>query len=198
MRKQIVAFGDSNTRFWYGDTGEPGPAEQAWPAVLEGLLRDRGLDVAVRNEGYPGEQMDFAMANFGEKTAGADLVVLGFGTNDAKKLEVPLGEYLSELSDVLDQAAEGGMALIVLGIPWFEETLAGAELQARLPIWNEALASLCSQLGLPFVDTYTAFKDDPQRWFNERETPKRHLSAQAQRRLAELVAALVEPQEPPA
>ena len=32
MSKQIVAFGDSNTRFYYGDTMTPGPIEEAWPA----------------------------------------------------------------------------------------------------------------------------------------------------------------------
>ena len=187
MSKQIVAFGDSNTRFYYGDTVTPGPIEEAWPARLEELLRERGVDAQVRNEGYPGEQADFAMARFPEVTKDADYVVVGFGTNDAKKLEVPLGEYLSEMSDVIDQASDRGLPMAVLGIPWFEETLAGPEAQARLAPWNEALSSLCDQLGLPFVDLYRAFKDEPERWFNERETPKRHLSAEAHRRVAEMV-----------
>ena len=111
--------------------------------------------------------------------------MLGFGTNDAKKLEVPLGEFLSEVSDVLDQAGEAGIPLILLGIPWFSEEVAGRDVQARLPIWNESLASLCDQLRIPFVDL------DPERWFNERTTPKRHLSAAAEQRVAELVLPLV-------
>ena len=69
--------------------------------------------------------------------------------------------------------------------------MAGPELQARLPIWNESLSSLCDQLNIPFVDLYTPFKDDPERWFNERTTPKRHLSAAAQTRVAELLLPLV-------
>ena len=101
MSYQIVAFGDSNTRYYLGDTGTAGPLEDAWPARLEALLRDRGRDVAVKNEGHPGIQADFAMEHFDAATKGADLCVLGFGTNDAKKLEVPLGEFLSEVSDVL-------------------------------------------------------------------------------------------------
>ena len=41
------------------------------------------------------------------------------------------------------------------------------------------------------MDLYTPFKDDPERWFNERTTPKRHLSAAAQTRVAELLLPLV-------
>lgn len=191
MSYQIVAFGDSNTRYYLGDTATPGPLEEAWPAKLEAMLRAKGKDVAVKNEGHPGVQADYAMEHFSDATAGADLCVLGFGTNDAKKLEVPLGEFLSEISDVLDQAAEAGMPLIMLGIPWFSELVAGPELQNRLPIWNESLSSLCDQLGIPFVDLYTPFKADPEQWFNERTTPKRHLSAAAQTRVAELLLPLV-------
>ena len=191
MSYQIVAFGDSNTRYYLGDTGTPGPLEEAWPAKLEAMLRAKGVDAVVKNEGQPGVQADYAMERFPSATAGADLCILGFGTNDAKKLEVPLGEFLSEISDVLDQAAESGMPLIMLGIPWFSELVAGPELQARLPIWNESLSSLCDQLNIPFVDLYTPFKDDPERWFNERTTPKRHLSAAAQTRVAELLLPLV-------
>lgn len=191
MSVQIVAFGDSNTRYYLGDTGTPGPLEEAWPAKLETMLRARGVDAAVKNEGHPGVQADYAMEHFPAATAGADLCILGFGTNDAKKLEVPLGEFLSEISDVLDQAAELQMPLILLGIPWFSEELAGPELQNRLPIWNESLSSLCDQLNIPFVDLYTPFKDEPGGWFNERTTPKRHLSAAAQTRVAELLLPLV-------
>ena len=191
MAYQIVAFGDSNTRYYLGDTGTPGPLEDAWPAKLEGLLRAKGADARVRNEGHPGVQADFAMEKFASATAGADLCILGFGTNDAKKLEVPLGEFLSEISDVLDQAAEAQLPLILLGIPWFSQDVAGPELQARLPVWNESLSSLCDQLSIPFVDLYRPFLDDPGRWFNEKTTPQRHLSAQAHTRVAELLLPLV-------
>ena len=191
MAYQIVAFGDSNTRYYLGDTGTPGPLEDAWPAKLEGLLRAKGADARVGTEGHPGVQADYAMEKFASATAGADLCILGFGTNDAKKLEVPLGEFLSEISDVLDQAAEAQLPLILLGIPWFSQDVAGPELQARLPVWNESLSSLCDQLSIPFVDLYRPFLDDPGRWFNEKTTPQRHLSAQAHTRVAELLLPLV-------
>ena len=61
MAYRIVAFGDSNTCCCLGDTGKIGPLEDAWPAKLEGLLRARGRDVQVENQGRPGVQADFAM-----------------------------------------------------------------------------------------------------------------------------------------
>ena len=191
MSNLIVAFGDSNIRYYLGDTASPGPLEEAWPARLEKKLRARGLDVVVRNEGRPGVQTDYGMEAFSSVTQGAALCILGFGTNDAKKLEVCLGEFLSEISDVLDQAAEAEIPLIMMGIPWFSAEVAGPEVQARLPVWNESLSSLCDQLSIPFVDVYHPFLEEPERWFNERTTPKRHLSAAAHERVAELMVAPV-------
>lgn len=191
MSYQIVAFGDSNTRYYLGDTGTPGPLEDAWPAKLEGLLRAQGADVQVENQGYPGVQADFAMERFASVTAGADLCILGFGTNDAKKLEVPLGEFLSEISAVLDQAAEAGLPLILLGIPWFSQEVAGPELQARLPVWNESLSSLCDQLSIPFVDLCAPFRDGPERRCCGKSASQGCLSAQAHTKVAQLLLPLV-------
>lgn len=187
MSKTIVAFGDSNTRYWLGDMGEPGRLRDAWPAQLEALLNACGVPAHVKNEGYPGEQMDFALQQFENFVKGADLCVLNFGTNDAKKPEISLEFYLSEMRTLLDQAAECGVPAVVLGIPWFDEALAGAEMQARLPLWNQQLQALCEEKGAPFVDLYGPSEEDPEGWFNEIEAPKRHLSCVAQRQVAEMV-----------
>lgn len=191
MAYRIVAFGDSNTCCCLGDTGGIGPLEDAWPAKLEGLLRARGRDVRVDNQGRPGVQADFAMEKFSEVTAGASLCILGFGSNDVKKLEVPLGEFLSEISDVLDQAADAHLPLILLGIPWFSREAAGPELQARLPVWNESLSSLCDQLSIPFVDLCAPFRDGPERRCCGKSASQGCLSAQAHTRVAQLLLPLV-------
>ena len=191
MSYQIVAFGDSNTRYYLGDTGTPGPLEDAWPAKLEGLLRARGRDVQVENQGRPGVQADFAMERFSEAAAGASLCILGFGANDVKKLEVHLGEFLSEISDVLDQAADAHLPLILLGIPWFSQEAAGPELQARLPVWNESLSSLCDQLSIPFVDLCAPFRDGPERRCCGKSASQGCLSAQAHTKVAQLLLPLV-------
>lgn len=153
-------------------------------------MRAEGLEATVKNEGHPGEQMDFAMAQFQRRAGAADLCILGFGTNDVKKLEMGLGLYLAELSDVLDQAKAGGVPVIVLGMPWFDADLAGAEVQARLPVWNGATERLCQEWAIPFVNLYEAFRGDPDRWYNERATPKRHLSVEGQETVARLVLPL--------
>lgn len=191
MAYRIVAFGDSNTCCCLGDTGKIGPLEAAWPAKLEGLLRARGRDVQVENQGRPGVQGDFAMERFSEAAAGASLCILGFGANDVKKLEVPLGEFLSEISDVLDQAADAHLPLILLGIPWFSQEAAGPELQARLPVWNESLSSLCDQLSIPFVDLCAPFRDGPERRCCGKSASQGCLSAQAHTKVAQLLLPLV-------
>ena len=191
MAYRIVAFGDSNTCFCMADTGKIGPLEDAWPAKLEGLLRARGRDVQVENQGRPGVQADFAMERFSEAAAGASLCILGFGSNDVKKLEVPLGEFLSEISDVLDQAADAHLPLILLGIPWFSQEAAGPELQARLPVWNESLSSLCDQLSIPFVDLCAPFRDGPERRCCGKSASQGCLSAQAHTKVAQLLLPLV-------
>lgn len=191
MAYRIVAFGDSNTCCCLGDTGKIGPLEDAWPAKLEGLLRARGRDVQVENQGRPGVQVDFAMERFSEAAAGASLCILGFGSNDVKKLEVPLGEFLSEISDVLDQAADAHLPLILLGIPWFSQEAAGPELQARLPVWNESLSSLCDQLSIPFVDLCAPFRDGPERRCCGKSASQGCLSAQAHTKVAQLLLPLV-------
>ena len=191
MAYRIVAFGDSNTCCCLGDTGKIGPLEDAWPAKLEGLLRARGRDVQVENQGRPGVQADFAMERFSEAAAGASLCILGFGSNDVKKLEVPLGEFLSEISDVLDQAADAHLPLILLGIPWFSQEAAGPELQARLPVWNESLSSLCGQLSIPFVDLCAPFRDGPERRCCGKSASQGCRSAQAHTKVAQLLLPLV-------
>lgn len=184
MVVQIVAFGDCSARLFGGEGGPAGPL-QTWPARLEEMLRERGVNAQVKNESHSGEQIDFAMEKFGEVTRGAALCILGFGADDILRPEVSLGEFLSEISDVLDQAAQEHIPIILLGIPWFSEQSAGEMLQTRLPLWNESLSSLCNQLEVPFVDLYRAFLGDC-----EPDTPKHHRFAAAQERVAELLLPL--------
>jgi len=76
---RIVALGDSTT-FGLGVEDE-----KTWPAVLETLLRARGIDVDVVNAGVPG-YTSFQGRRFMLKSGLAlepDLVIVTFGFNDA-------------------------------------------------------------------------------------------------------------------
>lgn len=191
MDYTIVAFGDGNTRFYQGDTGACGAEAEAWPAQLEAIMLALGMKATVRNAGFPGEPAAFGRARFEQYAGMADLCVVGFGLEDIRHMERTMAFYLSEMEDILYQAKALGIKLIVLGIPWFDENWGGAVAQTRLPKWNAALWELCDRHGVPFLDLNAAFRDDPERWYGERRTPRRSLSAAGQRRLAQMVLPLV-------
>jgi acyl-CoA thioesterase-1 len=76
----IVAFGDSATEGWLV------PREQAYPAQLQALLRKKGYDVAVANEGISGDTTAGALKRFDAAIApGTDIVLVEFGTNDLRQ-----------------------------------------------------------------------------------------------------------------
>ena len=179
---KLVAFGDSNTRYWLGDEGWPGPLEDSWPLLLEGLLRSKGREVTVVNEGWPGGETAFAHRKFTHLTGGADGVILAFGTNDIKLPESRLEDYLAHMEGIF--RANGERPLLVLSILWFARGYGFYRSQERLPQWNGALARLCRDYGVAFWDTTERFRDHTE-WYNDH--PPHHLNAQGQRVLAEEV-----------
>ena len=177
-----IAFGDSNTRYWLGAYSWPGPIEEAWPARLEGLCRAQGADLTVVNEGYPGEEIAFARAQFDGLTQGADRVILAFGTNNIKMPESTLEAYLSYLKRILEQ--NGQRPMLVLSILWFGEGYGFPGAQERLPEWNGAIRELCGQYGALFLDTTEHFLEQFQ-LYNDK--PVRHLNSEGQALLAQLI-----------
>lgn len=192
----ICCYGDSNTRYFYGDTQEDGPAHESYPVQLQDLFRARGYDnVTVHHCGYPDMMSDFALAqypaNITEK--GANICIYGFGTNDINKEDADLEEYLENTALVFDQFAKQGVVGLSLLMPWFDLEYAGKEGQERLPGWNSMLAQLCMVKNVMVLDTYTPFQADPARFFNETLTPRRHYSKDACRMIAEMAFAAIAP-----
>ncbi len=179
---RLIAFGDSNTRYWLGDVGDPGPMKQSWPLRLEALLRSAGKAVTVVNEGWPGGETAFARRRFADLTAGFDGTILAFGTNDIKLPSSRLEDYLADLEDILRQ--NGPRPLLVLSILWFGRGYGFYGSQDRLPLWNGAAEELCKRYGVPFLDTTQHFRDHSE-WYNDH--PVHHLNAQGQAELAEQV-----------
>ena len=184
----ISCYGDSNTRYYLGDRQQDGPDADSYPSVLQQLFRDAGrTDVTVFNCGYPDMQTDFGVAHFEENVTarGADVCILGYGTNNIRQPDADLARYLAEFEAMLKKCAGGGVKTAALLIPWYAEDYCGLEGQQRIPVWNEALRSLCARYGVR--DTYTPFAADPDRYFNETQTPKRHYSPAATREIARMV-----------
>ena len=183
----ISCYGDSNTRYYLGDTQESGDVSLSYPAALGRLLGDRAT---VHNCGYPDMQTDFAVAHFAEHVTAlrADVCILGFGTNDIRQPDADLSGYLSRMETLLRSCDEGGVRAIVLLIPWFSEDYCGLEGQKRIPIWNEALVALCARWGMSVLDVYSAFCADPARYYNETKTARRHYSAAACEAIARMAA----------
>lgn len=74
----LVAFGDSLT------AGYGIGASEAFPAVLEKALRDRGLDVRVTNAGVSGDTVSAGAQRLDWSVQdGTDGVILALGANDA-------------------------------------------------------------------------------------------------------------------
>lgn len=192
----IVCFGDSNTRYFLGDTQEDGVAADSYPAKLQTLFAERGYpNVKVYNCGMPDAQTDYALANFDRDVVGnkADVMIYGFGTNCIRQDEPDLAGYLEDTAHIFDLCQKRGIQPVSLLLPWFAEGYCGREGQLRLPGWNSALCELCMIRDVAILDTYNAFSGDPDRFFSETATPKRHYSAAATQVIAEMAFALIAP-----
>jgi lysophospholipase L1-like esterase len=76
----IVAFGDSATEGWLV------ARDEAYPAQLQALLRKKGYDVSVTNEGISGDTTAGALKRFDAAIApGTDIVLVEFGINDLRQ-----------------------------------------------------------------------------------------------------------------
>ena len=49
----ISCYGDSNTRYFYGDTQEDGPAQESYPVQLQELFQERSSTSPASRESKP-------------------------------------------------------------------------------------------------------------------------------------------------
>lgn len=84
---RIVALGASNTYgSGRGSTNGGVSSGQAYPAQLEALLRARGVDARVSNEGVPGDTTAGMLGRLdGAVPDGTDVVIFQPGGNDARR-----------------------------------------------------------------------------------------------------------------
>lgn len=192
----ICCYGDSNTRYFLGDSQQNAPQEESYPAQLQALFRARGYgQVTVHNCGYPDMKSDFAVAQYPANLTQrhGDVCIYGFGTNDIHAEDADVEEYLENTRTVFEQCRQQGISALSLLIPWFSEDYCGKAGQDRLPGWNALLAQLCMEKDVMLLDTFTPFQADPDRFYNEKATARRHYSREACRVIAEMAFAAIAP-----
>src|SRR6202012_6144832 len=88
---------------------------ETYPAQLETMLRQKGFDVSVTNEGENGRTSSDAVANVGS-VGKADVVIVQVGVNDAKH-GVPIGTIRKNVEMVIEKLKANGSAVLVVSYP---------------------------------------------------------------------------------
>ena len=190
LNPKILAYGDSNTRYYEGDRALAGSISHAYSSWIDRFCADYPKFYAstVINAGYPGETIGYGVTNYTTNVTNnaPDIVIIGFGTNNIKQSGNTLEGYLASMTIMIDNLLTDGIAPIVLGIPWFDPAYVSnnMDIYNRLPVWNEGLRDLCISKNVEFVDVYHMFLEDyAGDYYND--TPKRHYNKVAQKILAE-------------
>ena len=106
----LVAVGDSLT------AGYGLPAKDSFPAQLEALLRQRGLDVQIVNAGVSGDTTSAGLARFDWSVPeGTDGVILELGANDALRGLDP-GSAEKALDAMLSRLKERRIPVLLAGM----------------------------------------------------------------------------------
>ena len=194
-KKTIVCFGDSNTRYYLGDTQQTGDIKKSYPFQLLEMYHDSDeWGVRVLNRGFPDMQAVTACQYVEENviSEGANICILSFGTNDVRKPDADLKRYLDSMELMIQRCVAEEICTMVLLIPWYEEAYAGKEAQDRIPVWNKALEELCGRLKMRTIDTVSPFAENPRAYYNEVETPMRHYSEAACQKIADTIYRILE------
>jgi acyl-CoA thioesterase-1 len=107
----IVAYGDS------GVAGKGVPREQAYPAQLQRMLRQKKYDVTVTNAGVNGRTSADALATLDASVPSSTrIAILQFGVNDVKSGIDP-GQVRRNMDQVVSQLRARGVGVVVVGYP---------------------------------------------------------------------------------
>ncbi|MCC6946293.1 MAG: hypothetical protein IT539_00865 [Bradyrhizobiaceae bacterium] len=104
---RIVAFGDSNT---YGMNMA---RERSYPAQLEAMLRAKGLNVRVDNQGISGDTAGGGAARINMAVPeGTRVAIVLFGINDVRK-GVPAATFANNLGQILAQLKARNVRIVL-------------------------------------------------------------------------------------
>ena len=107
---QVVAFGASITQ------GKGVSSQEAYPARLEALLRSKGIDVAVVNQGINGDTLQ-NMQNRMDRAVpeGTRVVILQVGAPNARQGTEEGGNFESQVSSLRSRLEARGIRVIIVG-----------------------------------------------------------------------------------
>ena len=152
---RYVALGDSYT------IGTGVAREERWPDQLVAALSDRVRLELVANLGVNGYTSDdvlqFQLAQLADSRPG--FVTLLVGVNDVVR-GVTLDRYRANVQQILAGVVElvGRERIVVVSTPDYTRTPRGADFgpplaqRAAIKAVNEAMAALCAERGIAFVD----------------------------------------------
>ncbi len=106
-KAQVVALGGSQTR------GYLLPITDAWPAKLEGLLHQRGINVSVANEGVNGDTSDGMLSRLDSAVPdGTRVVILMCCGNDNKDRRNIVADHLGNVTTLVTRLRARGIAVV--------------------------------------------------------------------------------------
>ena len=107
---KIVALGDSLT------SGHRLPRGEAYPAVLQGELRDAGLPFDVVNHGVSGDTTAGALRRLEAALAEEpQILIVALGANDGLR-GVPVAQVRANLEAIVSTAKERGVTVLLVGM----------------------------------------------------------------------------------
>ena len=139
---RIVALGDSDT------SGKGVGARSSYPGQLETMLKERGHDVRVANEGREGQTSREALAKLDRTVpSGTAVAILQFGTSDIKANISPQA-IRDTLAAMIQQLTSRGVKVLLIGArpPAQQQIPAGYDMAA----YNALFVSLARESGIAY------------------------------------------------
>jgi acyl-CoA thioesterase-1 len=136
-KAQVVALGASGTRGYFL------PLSEAWPAKLEALLRQHGVDVSVTNQGVNGDTSDRMLSRLDSAVPdGTRVVIFDCCGNDNKDQRNVVADHEGNIRAIIGRLRARGIAVVFSG---------GPQSQTDAPIARSLGASWCGRLyeGVP-------------------------------------------------
>lgn len=108
--RTIVALGDSLT------SGKGLDEDEAYPAVLERMLKSAGLHFTVKNHGVSGDTAADAVRRLDAALGGSPaIMIVALGANDGLR-GVPVAEVRRNLETIIEAAQARGISVVLCGM----------------------------------------------------------------------------------